>query len=214
MFNNNASQPDREFSKEQDTVEQSAAGFAADEAAATGTPRSGEAADDGASVFFAEQDQLHQELQQANERAARWQAELENFRKRSRREMEDERRYAALPLLVDILGVVDNLNRAIEASEGNSQAAGLSEGVKMVAAQLAGVLAKNHCHPVEALGKPFDPHVHEALMEMPSEEFDAGNVCRVARQGYRLHDRVVRPAQVLVSKGPGPSGSDAASPNG
>jgi molecular chaperone GrpE len=213
MFNNNPSEPEQELSKEQDSSEQFAADFSVDEDAAASSPSSGEAAVDGASAFFADQDRLQQELQQANDRAVRWQAELENYRKRARREMEDERRYAALPLLVDILGVVDNLDRAIEASEGNSQAAGLSEGVKMVATQLAGVLAKHHCYPVEALGKPFDPHMHEALMEMPSEEFDAGNVCRVARQGYRLHDRVVRPAQVLVSKGPGPSGAGAASPN-
>src|SRR5687767_7719242 len=85
-------------------------------------------------------DQLRQELEQANERALRSQAELENFRKRIRREMEDERRYANLPLLRDLLGVADNVGRAIGAAEKTADAASLLEGFKMVAQQLASVL--------------------------------------------------------------------------
>ena len=122
--------------------------------------------------------------------------------------MEEQGRYAALPLLQDILGVVDNLQRAIDAAENSAaekseqQTAGLREGVKMVAAQMAGVLSKQHCEPIEAIGLPFDPHLHEALAEIPHDKYAAGLVALVARQGYRLYDRVVRPAQVLVSKGP------------
>jgi molecular chaperone GrpE len=146
-----------------------------------------------------------QEAERANDRALRSQAELENFRKRARREMEEERRYAALPLLADLLEVVDNLDRAMAAANGSDQIDGLREGVKMVAAQLTGVLAKHHCHPVEALGRAFDPHLHEALLQVNHDEYPAGTVSHVARPGYRLHDRIVRPAQVLVSQGPSPT---------
>lgn len=178
------------------------------------TPRS-EPNDDSAVSFasgdvatdaVAECERWRQEVQRANDRVLRSQAELENFRKRARREMEDERRYAALPLLVDLLGVVDNLDRAIAVAEGSDQTTGLREGVKMVVAQMAGVLAKHNCHSIDAIGQVFDPHLHEALVEVPSDEFPAGTVSQVARQGYRLHDRVVRPTQVLVSKGPEASG--------
>jgi len=154
----------------------------------------------GAVAAEAEIARLSEELREANQRALRWQAELENFRKRVRREMEDERRYASLPVISDLLGVFDNLQRAIEASEQHEQASGLRDGVKMVASQLATVLAKHHCQPIDAVGKPFDPHVHEALMQVPTEEHPPGTVVSLARAGYQMHDRVIRPAQVLVSR--------------
>jgi molecular chaperone GrpE len=153
-------------------------------------------------------EQFAAQIQEANDRALRSQAELENFRKRARREMETERRYAALPLLDDLLSVVDNLQRAIEASMQNSNARGLRDGVKMVAEQLTAVLAKHHCEAIEALGQPFDPHLHEALGQMPSDDFPAGNVCQQMRVGYRLHDRVVRPSQVFISSGPADVGAE------
>jgi molecular chaperone GrpE len=145
---------------------------------------------------------LEGELREANERAVRAQAELDNFRKRSRRESEEERRYAALPLIRDLLSVMDNLDRALEAAEKSQQASGLVEGVKMVAIQFTTYLEQHGCRKIPAIGLPFDPHQHEAIAQEPSSELAAGYVTRIARNGYQLHDRVVRPAQVLVSTGP------------
>lgn len=157
---------------------------------------------------LSELEQAQQQLMEANERVLRTQAELENYRKRSQREMADERKYAAMPMLRSLLGVVDNLNRAIQAAEQNDSATGLLDGVKMVSMQLTGVLEQHHCTPVPALGVDFDPNLHEAVAQQPSDEYPAGKVTMVAVEGYTLHDRVVRPAQVMVSTGPPPSADE------
>lgn len=144
---------------------------------------------------------LQKDLADANERLLRSQAELENFRKRSRREMEEERRYAILPFARDLLPVVDNLERAIGAAQQADGSAGLLEGVNMVAAELQNVLAQHQCVRIEAVGKPFDPNLHQAIAQEPSAEYPEGTVSREAQVGYKLYDRVIRPAQVFVSTG-------------
>jgi len=145
---------------------------------------------------------LEQELAAANDQALRAHAELENFRKRTYRQMEDERKYAGLPLIRDLLSVVDNLERAIQSAEQNENSSSLLDGVKMVAQQFSMVLEQHHCKRIDATGEAFDPHLHEAIAQQPSEEHPEGNVMDVAQIGYQLHDRVVRPTQVLVSTGP------------
>jgi len=145
---------------------------------------------------------LAEQLGAANDRVLRAQAELENFRKRTRRELEDQRRYANFALLGDLLPVLDNLHRAVEAAEQTDATSGLLEGVKMVSAQMLGVLDQHGCRPIEALGTTFDPNLHEAIGKEPSTELVEGTVTRVTRTGYQLHDRVVRPPQVLISGGP------------
>lgn len=146
--------------------------------------------------------QLEQSLAEANERVLRVQAELENYRKRVRREMEDERRFAVTPLVRDLLLVVDNLSRAIDAAGQSPDSQGLLEGVKMVAAQLEGVLSQHHCQQIPAVGEPFDPNLHQAIAQEPSDQYAAGTVSRAVQAGYKLFDRVIRPAQVFVSTGP------------
>jgi len=145
-------------------------------------------------------DFLRNEVNLANERALRAQAELENFRKRARREMEEERRYAAMPLVRDLLHVLDNLERAIEAAGKSETSAGLLDGVQMVSQQLSSTLAQHHCTRIEAVvGSHFDPNLHEAAGQEPTDKFEPGSVAREIRSGYLLHDRVVRPAQVLIA---------------
>lgn len=144
--------------------------------------------------------QLQSDLNEARDRALRAQAELENVRKRLRKEMDDERRYALMPLVADLLPVVDNIGRAVAATEKNADVHSLLEGVKLVAQQLETALARHHCKRIEALGMPFDPNVHAAIMQQPSAEQPPNTVVMVAQDGYQLHDRVVRPAQVIVSK--------------
>jgi molecular chaperone GrpE len=138
-------------------------------------------------------------LAAAKDRALRTQAELENYRRRMRKEMEDERRYAQLALLSDLLPVLDNVQRAIQAAEKSPDASGLLAGFKMVAQQLDNVLSRHHCTRIDALHKPFDPHLHAAIMQQPSSEYPPNTVLQVAQDGYQLHDRVLRPAQVIVS---------------
>lgn len=149
-------------------------------------------------------EQLEAQVAELQDRVLRAQAELENVRKRLRREMEEERRYYSMGLIHDLLSVLDNLHRAIDAAEKveNAEEAsqGLLSGVRMVAEQLEQVLAKHHCTPIEAHGLPFDPNVHEAIGEHPHEELEPGTVAHVARRGFKLHDRVVRPSQVLVAR--------------
>ena len=147
-----------------------------------------------------EHEQLRSQVAEAQDRYLRSQAELENTRKRLRREMDEERRYAELPLLADLLPVIDNINRAIEAAEKNADAATLLAGIKMVSQQLNGVLEKHQCQPIQAEGQPFDPAVHQAIMQQPSDQHPDNTVVAVGQTGYKLHDRVVRPAQVVVSK--------------
>ena len=145
---------------------------------------------------------LQAELQNAEDRVLRAQAELENFRRRMRREMENERQYAALPLLNDLMTVVDNLGRAIGAAEQSEGQVGLLDGVKMVTSQLMGALEKHHCTEIQADGQPFDPNLHEAIAQQPSDEYAVGIVMMTTQAGFQLNDRVVRPAQVIVSTGP------------
>jgi molecular chaperone GrpE len=170
------------------------AAFAAEEKS-----RSAEPATDDADARLA---QLEGELRRTQNEVLKGQAEFENFRKRMRREMEEESRYAALPLIAELLPVIDNLERATQAAEQTGNAGPLLDGVHMVIGQFDAALAKSGCQKIEALGQEFDPHVHMALRQEPNAEHPAGHVCRVLQSGYKLHDRVIRPAQVFVSTGP------------
>lgn len=147
--------------------------------------------------------ELAEKLKAAETEVLKSHAEVENFRKRLQRDAEQQLRYANLPLVRDILDVMDNLKRATEAASGEAgNAAALLDGVKMVTQQLQNVLAKYACKPIEAVGQPFDPNVHQAITQMPSDEVPAGTVLQEVAVGYLLHDRVVRPSQVIVSTGP------------
>lgn len=139
---------------------------------------------------------------EANDRALRAHAELENYRRRAQRELSDALKYANAGLVRELLPVLDNLNRAIEAATPSEENQALLEGVKMVAQQFLAALGKHGCTKVEALHAPFDPNVHEALSKIPSEEHPAMTVIHEMLPGFVLHDRVVRPSQVVVSAGP------------
>jgi len=147
-------------------------------------------------------DARQQELDQARDRILRLQAELENLRKRTRREMAEQIRYACLPLIRDLLPVMDNIVRAIEAAGNSGEEKGLLDGVKMVQQHLQTALTDHHCTEIESLHKPFDPHLHQAISQQPSAEFPPGTVLAVPQTGYQLHDRIVRPSQVIVSTAP------------
>ena len=148
-----------------------------------------------------EMDRLRAAVVDADKRVLQAQAEAENFRKRMRRDYEDQIKFASLPLVADVLDVRDNLLRALVAAENSADAEGLQEGVAMVAKQLDDTLAKYAILQIPADGELFDPNFHEAISQMPSEHA-AGMVAHVAQTGFQMHDRVVRPSQVVVSTGP------------
>lgn len=151
----------------------------------------------------AELQTLRTELEQMTDLARRSQADLENYRKRVARELEQERRYAHLPILVDLLPVIDNLERAMAAAGGSpNETGGLLQGVSMVLEQFRGVLGRWGCQRIEAVGQPFDPNRHQAISQMPSADHPPGTVILEALPGYMLHERVVRPSQVIVSAAP------------
>ncbi len=145
---------------------------------------------------------LKMQLHDAEDRVLRRQAELENYRRRARRELEEERKFANQPLLMRLFPVMDNIDRAIEAASKAADVGGLLEGVRMVAQQLLDTLQAHSCQKIDALGQSFDPALHEAISQEPSDEYASGTVTMVAQVGYQLHDRVIRPARVIVSTGP------------
>lgn len=142
------------------------------------------------------------ELAAERDRALRLRAELENYRVRAGRELADEKKYASLPIARDVLSVLDNIDRAIAAAEKNHEGGSLLEGFRMVRQQLVTVLSQHNCVEVPAAGAEFNPQFHAAILQQPSDEVPAGHVSLVAQPGYQLYDRVVRPAQVIVSSGP------------
>ncbi len=142
------------------------------------------------------------ELAAEKDRSLRLQAEMENLRTRTAREIAEQSRYSTLPLIRDLLPVVDNIDRAIDAANQSQDAGALLEGFKLVRQQLITTLTQHNCTQIEALGQPFDPQFHEALMQQASDEIPAQHVLLVAQTGYKLHDRVVRPSQVVISTGP------------
>lgn len=148
-------------------------------------------------------EQLKLDLADAENRALRYQADLDNFRRRTRREADETARYAALPLVAELLDALDNLNRALEVAQPGSDGGGaLAEGVRMVAEQISRTLQNFGCQPIVSLGQPFDPNQHQAVQMTAGGQVPANHVAAELRPGFRLHDRVVRPAQVIVSTGP------------
>jgi len=141
-----------------------------------------------------ERDQFHEKFLRAR-------ADLENYRKRASREMEDRSRYAIVPFAREILEVRDDLLRtlaAVDAADGDLGA--LMEGVRLVRDQLDKALALFHIKPVPAQGQPFDPNFHEAVSLQMTDQFPDHTVIEEVQTGFTLHDRLVRPAKVIVSR--------------
>jgi molecular chaperone GrpE len=129
----------------------------------------------------------------------RTRADFENYQKRIHRDLAQERRYAVRPLALDLLPILDNLERAITAAKQSGQTDALLQGVAMVQGQFLDVLRRHGITPIEAQGQPFNPHLHEAVMQQPSAEQPPGTVLQVVEQGFQIHDQVLRPARVIVS---------------
>ncbi len=122
--------------------------------------------------------------------------------------MEELRKYANEGLLKDLLSVVDNLERAIDSSsDNNDNDNSIIEGVDMTLKEILKILEKNQVKTVAAVGRPFDPAFHQAFMTEESEEHPENTVLKEFQKGYTLHDRLLRPAMVVVSKTGSPEAS-------
>jgi molecular chaperone GrpE len=194
------------------------AGAAAEAAAPPGTPEEvgeqpvaggqpepeGEAPADAAQEGEAEDEAPRDPLAEAEAKrdeyldlARRTQADFENYRKRTAQQAAQAGERAKAGLLRELLPVVDNLERALAAAADSEGP--LHEGVKLVLADLQGVLGRAGVEALEPAGERFDPNVHEALSTMPVEGTEAGQVVEVVEKGYRTRDTVIRPARVVVS---------------
>ncbi len=135
------------------------------------------------------------------DRLLRASAEFDNYKKRTTREMRDVVRYANEKLFKEIINVVDNLERAISSAEQEgSEDDPLLQGVRLTLSEVEKILERHNVEPIKALGEPFDPNFHQAMMQEESEDHPANTVVSEMQKGYKLHDRLLRPAMVVVSK--------------
>jgi molecular chaperone GrpE len=141
------------------------------------------------------------EAKQNYERLLRVSADLENYKKRSTKELDDFRKFANESLIRDFLSVIDNLERAIQAAkEDQDNQHSLLEGVELTLKEINLILEKYGVSPIESLEQPFDPNFHQAIMQEETEAFDENTVIKEMQKGYLLRDRLLRPAMVVVAK--------------
>ncbi|MBA4542650.1 MULTISPECIES: nucleotide exchange factor GrpE [Thermoactinomyces] len=157
---------------------------------------------------------LKRELEEAKKEAENWQAkaeqhrehymralaDLENYRRRARKEKEDAIKYSVVPLLESLLPVLDNFERALDAADDSGNVKTLQEGIEMVYRQFLNALSQAGLTLIETEGRPFDPHEHNAVMQVESSSHEPGTIVEELQPGYRYLDRVIRPSMVKVSK--------------
>ena len=224
----NGSGPEAETDAAENAAEGPSGG--APEGAGTQDPEAEAAAGEEAGIVIEEEDEIPQvaadnpvarleaEVSSLKDQLLRAMAEVENVRRRTARERDDAVRYAAGPFIKDLLGVADNLARALENMpedpEGGEGPLGqLVAGLKLTEKELESAFERHHIVKIDPLGERLDPHRHEAMFEIPDPTRPAGTIAQVVQSGYLLHDRLLRPARVGVAKG-GPAASAQAAPAG
>lgn len=147
----------------------------------------------------AELAKVQQEKEEVYQRLLRTQAEFDNYKKRSLKEREAERKYKAQDLVTELLPAIDNFERAlqVEITDVNKN---LLDGISMVYRQLVDALKSQGVEPIEAVGKEFDPNIHQAVMRVEEEGFEPNTVVEELQKGYMMKDRVIRPAMVKVNQ--------------
>ena len=159
------------------------------------------AAEDPKVALEAKVEAAERKAQETYDRLLRVSADLENYKKRTARDMTDFRKFANESLIKALLPVVDNLERAL-VSASNNQPAGNSivEGVQMTLAEIFKIFEQFNIQPIESLEKPFDPGFHQAVMQEENDDHPDKTVINELQKGYLMHDRLIRPAMVVVSK--------------
>jgi len=144
---------------------------------------------------------MQAEMERWRDLAYRSQAELDNFRKRVAREQQETRAYANADLLRSLIPIMDNFAMGLDAARAESEKSVVFMGMSMVHRQIEDFLRESGVQEIETQGKPFDPNVHEAMAQEASATVPEGTVLRVMRRGYKLKDRLLRAASVVVSSG-------------
>ncbi|MFB6363024.1 nucleotide exchange factor GrpE [Paenibacillus elgii] len=146
-----------------------------------------------------EVEELKKQAEENHQRFLRAQADFDNFRRRTQKEKEEFAKYASFKLIEQLLPVVDNFDRALAASKDSSDYEALTKGIDMIFRQLEQVLTSEGLQKMEAVGQPFNPEYHQAIMQVESDEYEEGIVAEEVQKGYLLKDKVIRPAMVKVS---------------
>ncbi len=153
-------------------------------------------------------------LTEAQAEAEKWKdialrsaAELDNFRKRTTRDTQDARSYANADLLRSLTPIMDNFEMGLEAARAESEKSMIYQGLSMVRRQLTDFLREQNVEEINAQGQKFDPNLHEAMSQEASDEYAEGIVIKVMRRGFKLKDRLLRAALVIVSSGPATPGA-------
>ena len=142
---------------------------------------------------------MQQELEEANDMMLRLAAELDNYKKRVAKERESLIKYAVQGIVQELLPILDNFERAIGSANESKSFDSFLEGVRMIFKQMYDTLEGKGVSRIDAVGKAFDPNIHEAVMQVTSEEHPENVVVEEFQKGYMLHDRVIRPSMVAVS---------------
>jgi len=143
---------------------------------------------------------LKAKLEEADNRYLRLQADFDNFRRRTRLDLEAGQKYRAQKLITDLLPAIDNFERAMKVEADNEQTKTLLQGMDMVYRGLLDALKNEGVEPIDAVGKEFDPHQHQAVMQGEDENYGSNIVTDEFQKGYLLKDRVIRPAMVKVNQ--------------
>jgi molecular chaperone GrpE len=147
---------------------------------------------------------LEQERDEFRNLLQRTRADFENYQKRTQRDIAQERRYYHGALALDLLPILDNFDRAVAAAKQAGETGPLVQGVAMIQNQVLDALKRSGITRIEAKGQPFDPNLHQAVMQQPSADQPPNTVLDVLEQGFMIHDRVLRPARVIVAVPPAP----------
>lgn len=143
---------------------------------------------------------LKSELEDYKNRFMRLSADFKNYKKRIEKEKNDIYKFGSEKIVVDILPIIDNFERAIESSQSNEEANGLLDGIQMILKQLIDVLKKHGVEEIDAINQEFDPNLHHAVMQEECEGVDNNIVTQVLQKGYMLNSKVIRPSMVKVAK--------------
>jgi molecular chaperone GrpE len=157
---------------------------------------------------------LRRAVEELRDKNLRLLADAQNQQKRAEREKQDALRYAEFELARELVVVLDDLERTQEAARTTADTQAVADGVRIVYEHFVKVLRSRQIEPIEAVGRPFDPNFHEALLQQPSTDVPAGMVLQEVARGYTMHERVLRPSRVVVSSGPGPSAAPGTAPPG
>ncbi|USK32674.1 nucleotide exchange factor GrpE [Bacillus sp. F19] len=155
---------------------------------------------DELSAAKAKIEELEAKLSETENRMYRVQADLDNFRRRARLDLEAAQKYRSQNLITEILPALDNFERALKIDTDDEKTQSLLQGMEMVYRQLVQALQNEGIEAIQAEGQPFDPHLHQAVMQVEDDQYESNVVIEEFQKGYKLKDRIIRPAMVKVNQ--------------